>query len=286
MPSIRKSIEKNNIEVARQRLLEAIYSELPDDRHLGRDAVKQLLNTLIAARERGLAFERIAEILKQSGVDVASVTLRRYFFELKTESELAAEAARHTKKVAETRRAIQDKFLALHTEHGDALARQRLTQVAPRFANAFDDVQTPVPTASPEKRVEADSSDQRFQEPKVARPARFESEGVVSEPVADVKLVSTLPTSENANLATPDVQSEGAMTLADIERASLATEERTPLLGDLELRAGDLVYYLSGQPFQGLLTERQIYLLRRVGRIIVPTDLRSSKDFVSMPSQL
>ncbi|APA90253.2 hypothetical protein BJG93_34640 (plasmid) [Paraburkholderia sprentiae WSM5005] len=304
MASTRRSIEKNEIEVARQKLLEAIYSELPDDRFLGRDAVKQLLSTLIAARERGLPFERISDILKQAGLDLAPVTLRRYFFELKTDAELAAENARHAKKVADTRRAIQDKVLELHTEHGNALAakRARLTQATPRFANAFGSESTTpdVPTITPAavhsagtKSVISERENARpaspaapVPPPAASEPARLESEGAVPGPILDVKSSSTLPTSEKANRAAPDIQSDGAMTLADIERASLATEERTELMGDVELRAGELVYYVSGQPFHGLLSQRQIRLLRTVGRIIAPTKGKSSKDFVSMPTKL
>lgn len=77
-----------------------------------------------------------------------------------------------------------------------------------------------------------------------------------------------------------------AMTLTAIADASLATDERTELLEDVELRTGDLVYYVSGKPFEGFLAQRQVFLLRTVGRLIAPTKTRTSKDFVKMPENL
>ncbi|NLP65547.1 hypothetical protein [Paraburkholderia sacchari] len=297
--------EKGDIEVARQRLLEAIYSELPDDRFLKRDAVKQLLSTLIAARERGLAFEKIADILKQAGLDLPVETLRSYFFELKTDAELAAENVRHAKKIAQTRAAIQNKVLELHTEHGNELAakRARLTQAKPQFVNAFGagelepasrpSSQRPEEPRPPKRILKAEiarpaSPAAPLQEPAALEAARMISEGEGAANAEDKSTEIAIPTSENRTRATPAKNSEGevALTLTAIEEASRATEDRTELLDDVELREGELVYYVSGQPFHGLLSQRQIRLLRTVGRIIAPTKGRSSKDFVAMPTKL
>ncbi|MGP8437833.1 hypothetical protein ACT2FY_39080 [Paraburkholderia fungorum] len=305
MPSPKK-FEINDIEMFRQRLLERVLSENKSNRLWKREAVKRLLSALIAARESGMTFEAISEMARESGLDLPTETLRSYFFELKTESELSAERIRHAQKIAQTRESIQKQVLEKHEEHGFALAakRARMTQAMPEVVNAFegDAVSTAgIEQVEPHRPVVSRVERKEMPEHKTARPAspaapvpppaaeepaRFESERVVREPIADVKPASTLPTSEKANRAAPDVQSEGAMTLADIERASLATEERTELVQDVELRAGELVYYVSGQPFQGLLSQRQIHLLRRVGRIIAPTKGMTSKDFVSMPTKL
>ncbi|MDR5776973.1 MULTISPECIES: hypothetical protein [unclassified Caballeronia] len=299
-----KKFERSEIEIARQRLLEAIYSELPDDRFRKRDAVKQLLSTLIAARERGLAFEKIAEILKASGLDLPTETLRSYFFELKTQSELAAEGLRHAQKIALTRDSIQRQVREKHTEHGNTVAtrRARLTQATPPLEDAFkDDPLQPEPfepVAVPRRVTTAMSATILHREnarpaspaapvpPQAAELARIESERVVPETAVGVKAASGLPTSEKAHRAAPGGHSESAVTLSDVEQASLATEERTELLGDLELREGDFVFYVSGQPFHGFLTKGQIRLLRTVGRVIAPTKGKSSKDFVTMPAKL
>ncbi|WP_175946365.1 hypothetical protein [Caballeronia sp. BCC1704] len=309
MPS-KKQVERNDIEIARQRLLEAIYSELPDDRFWKRDAVKQLLSTLIAARERGLAFDKIAEILKQSGLDLPTETLRSYFFELKTQSELAAESIRHAQKIAQARESFQKQIREKHAEHGNAVAmrRARATQATPQLVTAFEDEsehreplveQRPAtPRAakpSPAERKILSRENARPASPAApvppppaaaSEPARIESERTVPETVVAEKPSTALPTSEKDHRSAPDVQSEGARTLAQIEEVSLETEERTELLEDVELREGDMVYYVSGKPFKGFLAFRQIYLLRTVGRLIAPTKTRTSKDFVKMPANL
>jgi hypothetical protein len=301
-----KKIEKSDIEIARQKLLEAIYSELPEDRFQKKEAVKQLLSTLIAARERGLPFEKIAEILQASGVELPAITLRAYFFELKTQAELAAESVRHARKVAETREAIQRRVLEKHVEHGAELAakRARQTQANPRFVNAFEQSGVEPEAAN----VPAMRTEPRAQNPagilkrETARPAspaaplpppaapeaaRINSEGGGAAEASGKSTVAGIPTSEKAESASPAIRADGSpMTLTAIEAVSRETETRTDLLDDVELREGELVFYVSGQPFHGFLSQRQIRLLRTVGKIIAQTKGRSSKDFVSMPTKL
>ncbi|KAA0178791.1 hypothetical protein FX016_22935 [Cupriavidus gilardii] len=287
-----KKIEKDDIEVARQRLLAAIYSELPDDRYLKKQAVKQLLSTLIAARERGLSFEKIAEILQQSGLDLPPSSLRSYYFDLKTQADLAAEAERHARKVAATREAIERKALERHAEHGAAVAERyaRIAQSKPRLVNAFSDLveQTNAPEPKPAGLQGGAARRARPASPAVPLPraaatVRIESEeeGHNARPQEPEMVI---PTSEGDGHRAEDASSQ-VLTLAEIEAASAETEARTELTEDLELR-GEFVYYVSGRPFAGHLTKRQIHLLRSVGRIVAPTKGKSSKDFVAMPQKL
>lgn len=298
MSPTRRKIERNEIEVARQRLLEAIYSELPDDRFAGREAVKQLLGTLMAARDRGLPFERIAGILQQSGVELSPVTLRRYFFELKTEDGLAADSLRHRRKVAQTRDAIQRQMLERHTEHANELAAQQ-TQAAPQPVSTWGGREA-YPDANNSTQEPDESA--RVRRHLAARPARPASpasppaapeamrldSGRLETASADAKsAVNGIPPAEKpAGVPFTIDAGSGPLTLTAIEAASRATEERTDLLEDVELREAELVFYVSGQPFQGFLSQRQIRLLRTVGKIIAPTRGRSSKDFVTMPARL
>jgi len=297
-----KKIEKNNIEVARQRLLAAIYSELPDDRFLKKDAVKQLLSTLIAARERGLAFEKIAEILQGSGLELPAVTLRSYFFELKTQAELATEDARHAKKIAETRDAIHRKVLDRHADHAAELAAQhaRKLQSTAKLVNAFggeppaeqvaaSQSRRPVAPEKPSKLSTARPASPAAPVPPPAapEPARLTREEEGGQARGYVRDVSSLPTSEANPVQGALHRKDGEpLTLGVIEAASLASDERTELEEDVELRGGDLVFYVSGRPFHGLLSKRQVHLLRSVGRIVKPTKGNSSKDFVAMPTKL
>jgi hypothetical protein len=292
----RKTIEKNDIEVARQKLLEAIYSELPDDRFVKRDAVRQLLSTLIAARERGLAFGKISEILQQSGLALPAETLRTYFFQLKTQSELAADSARHARKIAQTREAIQKQVLGRHAAHAHELAanRARWTQAMPQLVNAFGSSDAkPKPETVPSKPAESQAQiTPGVMHGKTARPASPASPP--PPPLAPeaasggaTSTIRSMPPTGKAGSALPTTDTAWApMTLTAIEAASRETEERTDLLGDVELRDAELVFYVSGQPFHGFLSQRQIRLLRTVGRIIAPTKGHSTKDFVSMPTTL
>lgn len=136
MPSTRGTITKENIEIARQKLLEAIFSELPDDRYVGREAIRQLMSTLVAARERGFSFERIAQRLH---LDITPSTLRTYYFQLKSDAEVAAQTVQHRRKVARAREAIAKEVLEKHIEHANELVSRRAlqTQAAPRLVDAF-----------------------------------------------------------------------------------------------------------------------------------------------------
>ncbi|MCW3585147.1 hypothetical protein [Burkholderia cenocepacia] len=296
-----KRLQKEDIERARQVLLAAIYSELPDDRFIKKQAVRQLLSTLIAARDSGMPFERIADVLKTAGLEISSETLRSYFFELKTQEELAAEAQRHAKKVLQTKSALERRALEQHVEHAASIAvdHVRRVQASPRLVNAFSTGSEPSASSSSPAEAKTMSSRQASVTkltgarpaspaapilPLAAESARVDSEkggGSGSEGAA----FSALPTSESQSAPVASNGEEGALTLAAIEQVSLATEERAVLEEDVELR-GDLVFYVSGKPFQGSLTKKQIHLLKTVGRIIAPTKGKSSKDFVAMPPKL
>jgi hypothetical protein len=271
-----------------------------------RDAVKQLLSTLIAARERGLAFGKISEILQQSGLDLPAETLRTYFFQLKTQSELADDSARHARKIAQTREAIQKQVLGRHAAHAHELAanRARRSQATAHLVNAFGSGDAepqpetaPLIPAGPRARKTP-----RVRNDKTARPAspaspppapvapeaaRSESGQAETTGGGAASAVNGIPPSGKTDSASRATDAgRGPMTLTAIEAASRETEERTDLLGDVELRDAELVFYVSGQPFYGFLSQRQIRLLRTVGKIIAPTRGRSAKDFVSMPVTL
>lgn len=298
-----KRLQKEDIERARQILLAAIYSELPDDRFIKKQAVKQLLSTLIAARDSGMPFEKIAEVLKTAGLEISSETLRSYFFELKTQEELAAEAQRHAKKVLQTKSALDRRALEQHVEHAASVAvdHVRRAQASPRLVNAFSTEREPTASSSASPSAKAAFSRQGNGNvtkltgarpaspaapipPHAAESARVDSEKGGGAGSAG-EAATALPTSESQSAPPASSGGDSALTLAAIEQASEATEERAVLEEDVELR-GDLVFYVSGKPFHGTLTKKQIHLLKTVGRIIAPTKGKSSKDFVAMPPKL
>jgi len=266
-----KKINKNNIEIARQKLLEAIYSELPDDRFLKKEAVKQLLSTLIAARERGMAFDKIAKILQEAGFDLPALTLRTYFFDLKRREELTVRGARHVAKVARTRVAIQRQVLDRHVEHAHSVVAERVRQTpsVPRLVNAVAE----------EPQSNGEGSWDAVNGPGAQKLSMTRSTNGAAGP-------DEFPTLEVHTSATTQPDDGGqALTLEAIESASLLALDRIELEEDVELR-GDNVYYTSGRPFRGKLSRRQIHLLRTVGRLIAPTKGASSRDFVVTPTKL
>jgi len=126
-----KRLKKEEIEKARQKLLVAIFSEQPDERYTKKQGIKQLMSTLIAARECGMAFEKIAQILAGAGFELTVETLRSYYFALKTQEELAAEAVIHAGKIVEIRQAIERQSLDQHTEHAPGLAENHVLRTQP-----------------------------------------------------------------------------------------------------------------------------------------------------------
>lgn len=303
-------ISKQKIESARQLLLAEIYTEKADDRHVKRDAIKQLLGPLIAARESGLSFEEISKVFAKAGLALTPKTLERYYYSLKTEEDLAKEAKAHAEKVTKVRQAIEAKALRLHQEHGARVAYEfKEGEIAqPLLYNALQGAgpASPAQVAADAEKATSMTSAQKTRpaSPAASKTAKRPADAV--QPGARSPLANA-PAPKQASgpgLASRDKQpektgSEGelgsvaaqatsdglACTIDEIERASLATEERTAIAEDVEVRQ-ERVYYVSGAPFAGTLTKKQIHLLRTVGRIIALTSGKSSKDFVSMPSKI
>ncbi len=255
-------ISKEKIERARQMLLAEIYTEKSDDRHIKRDAVKQLLAPLIAARESGLSFEEISKIFNKAGLLLSPKTLERYYYALKTEDELTKEAQLHAKKVTKMRQAIEAKTLRAHQVHGTKVALDfiEVMNAQTRLYNALGSTKLLQPIEN--------------MPPEIAKDL---------EPTSEKR---TRSANQSPVVSSSDKRrGETASTINEIERRSFETEERTQIIDDVELRQGR-VYYASGKPFIGTLTKKQIHLLRTVGKIIAISSCESSKDFISMPSKI
>jgi hypothetical protein len=301
---VREVVEIDNIEVARQLLFAEAVGHLDDERVAKKTAVRQLIGTLIGARTRGLSFERMAEIMGEAGIPIAPETLRGYYFELKTETELQEEHRQHAAKLAKARRDLGTKELAKNLQHAQEVA---IEHVASRSAqrprvNAFaskaqqGELARPVPAiAAPPSRPE-----------QAASPARERSAPGGEEPAtpivkatpraaAPVKPEPKRPTAPIASSVTPiektpatgdvDVSAVQARTIDEIATASVGMEVGE-LVENLHVREGNQVWCESGKPYTGLLKAKQVHLLRTVGRLIAPTVGRSSGDFVAMPRDL
>ena len=292
-----RRVAKENIEKARQLLLSEIFREQTDDRFVKREAVKQLLGPLIAARDSGLSFEEIATVFEKAGLELSPTTLRSYFFELKTAEELAREARRHAEKVTKAKAAIDKKYLELHNVHGQSVAMQYANAhyAEPTLYTALE--QSPE-TATGEKNArvpevgEVETSPQATAPAPVAPAPRPTLQSAAGEPQKqnpkakrEDKVEGTARSVEEIERSLSREIDAVAKTIDEIETASLATEERTMLEDDLVVKDGK-VFYASGRAFHGYLSKKQVHLLRSVGKVIAPTAGRSSKEFVAMPPKL
>lgn len=296
MAQIRR-VGKENIEKARQLLLSEIFREQTDDRFVKREAVKQLLGPLIAARDSGLSFEEIATVFEKAGLELSPATLRSYFFELKTAEELAREARRHAEKVTKAKAAIDKKYLELHNVHGQSVAMQYANAhyAEPTLYTALE--QSPE-TATGEKKArvpevgEAETSPLATAPAPVAPAPRPTLQSAAGEPQRQNPKAKREEKAEGTARSVEEIERSlsreidaVAKTIDEIETASLATEERTVLEDDLVVKDSK-VFYASGRAFHGYLSKKQVHLLRSVGKVIAPTAGRSSKEFVAMPPKL
>ena len=287
-----RRVAKENIEKARQLLLSEIFREQTDDRFVKREAVKQLLGPLIAARDSGLSFEEIATVFEKAGLELSPTTLRSYFFELKTAEELAREARRHAEKVTKAKAAIDKKYLELHNVHGQSVAMQYANAhyAEPTLYTALE--QSPE-TATGEKNARVPEVGEVETSPLATAPApRPTLQSAAGEPQKqnpkakrEDKVEGTARSVEEIERSLSREIDAVAKTIDEIETASLATEERTMLEDDLVVKDGK-VFYASGRAFHGYLSKKQVHLLRSVGKVIAPTAGRSSKEFVAMPPKL
>ncbi len=212
----------------------------------GREAVKQLLGPLIAAHENGLSFEEIADIFKKDGLELTASTLRSYYFNMKNKDELAREAHRHADKVIKTKASIEKCLLDAHNERGHEIAIEYAKKLFERTMSYTDLNQT---HDSKKNNVRA---------------------------AIDIPRIKVAEKQTNSSIA---------KTIEEIEKVSLATDDRTILEEDLLVK-DNKVFFASGKAFEGYLSKKQIHLLRSVGKIVAPTSGRSSKEFVSMPTKL
>lgn len=300
--SRRDIIGKENIETARQLLIADTVGYIENERFAKKEAVRDLIGTLIAARNRGLSFERMAQLLENAGVPITAGTLRAYFFKLKTEKQLQEENRKHTEKLAKVRHELSAKELAENLQHAQEVA---IEHVASRFTrrprvNAFanpmnqasevsrsvppvpPDASLPEQAALPALQNDACSGAERVVALAAPAAAPVKLEPRDQSSAVTLSIASSEATFTSMGAAPSAVQ---ARTIDEIATASVGMEVGE-LVENLYVRAGREVWCESGKPYMGLLKARQVHLLRTVGRLIAPTIGRSSGDFVAMPREL
>ncbi len=263
------SVSSEKIEQARQLLLQEIYCEKADARHTRREAIKQLLAPLLAARESGMSFEAIAALLQKAGLVLSPKTLERYYYALKSDEELAKEARQHAEKIHKLRQELQTRSLRVRQEQANKLALQYAAKAQTGLTQQM--------VGSDDAGLDAGSSGNTVVE--LLTPV---AEAYALAPPKALNHVAEC----DSNTPLADINHATAKSIDEIANDSLANIERTVIHADLEVREQQRVFYATGEPFTGTLTKKQLHLLRTTGRVIATSSGKSSKDFVAMRAQI
>lgn len=274
-------LSDDQIAICRELLLSQIQSG-KEQKSSQKAALKKMLSAVIAARNAGISFETIRALLNKAGMPITVETLKKYYFDLRKELEIAVAAKQHAKKVANVQAAIQKKLIF----------RDLATLESPVGSQPGTPIQlTQNDKNGPAKRREKENKTPASKEitPDVVSSALL-SVSVAAENMAVVMNNPVLTTEAAKPIFLAEEAEQEAQTLEEIEVLSLEREKddsfsHPSLPEDVILQDGR-VYFASGKPYLGTLKKKQIYLLRESGRLIAPTPSRTGKDFVTMPRVL
>ena len=280
--------EVDAIDKVRQLLLANVYGDRSADRLVKKEAVRQLLAPIMAARDAGMTYEDISRLFTQGGLALDAETLRKYFGEAKLASDLADDARRHADQVAKARGLIARRRSADAFEQADRAAREGAAVRTPgsQAAGAAtspgrdEDAVRPAATAG----VRGGKGAQAPSPAPAASPAPPVAPRVTARPAAVARPQASHPTM-GVEAKRPALVTGPARTIDEIERDSAQVDQRFVLPHDLEVRDGKVVS-TAGVPYDGMLTRKQLHLLRQVGRLMAPITGESSKAFVEMPERL
>jgi hypothetical protein len=273
-------LSDDQIAICRELLLSQIQSG-KEQKSSRKEALKKMLSAVIAARNAGISFETIRALLNKAGMPITVETLKKYYFDLRKELEIAVAAKQHAKKVANVQAAIQKKLIF----------RDLATLEIPVGTQPGTSIQLW------KKEKSSAKSREREKETLVGKEITTHviSSALLSVTIAAESMTGVnenqLPSADTAKkLALVTDATQEAQTLEEIEALSLEREKddsyaHPDLREDLILKNGR-VYCRSGKPYFGTLKKKEIFLLRKGGTLIAPTPSRTGKDFVTMPRVL
>jgi hypothetical protein len=270
-------------------LLANVYGDRASDRVVKKEAVRQLLAPIMAARDAGMTYEDISRLFTQGGLALEAETLRKYFGEAKLASDLAEDARRHADQVAKARGIIARRRSADAFEQADRVAREGAavsTSGSPAAGAATspgrDEKAVRLAVAA---GVRGGKGAQAPSPSPAAPSAAPAAPRPIALPQAAAARAKALPPTVSAESKRPALATGPARTIDQIERDSAQIDQRFVLPHDLEVRDGK-VFSTAGVPYDGMLTRKQLHLLRQVGRLMAPITGESSKAFVEMPERL
>jgi len=235
------------------------------------------MGPIIAARKSGRTFEQISEIFKDEGLVITPATLRSYYFDFKAETEANKLTARQVEQIQETRDRLTTEKVVKKGDHAHRTAakesRQRLASKMKIIPAAELLVGDPGEDDSTERRPRSVPTQRRPSAP--------------SRPPASKK-GEVLPSHDDQ---IGDRQPPGrAPTLDDLRRYTESADGKEELREDVVLKTDNRAYYASGEPFDGILTSRQIRLLEISRRLVAQKNGeaggRTKGSFTALPDKL
>ena len=285
----KKTIDKDCIDLAAHLLTLAAHQETEDVRKAKQEAVQQLVGPILSARQTGLNFESIAQILLHAGLEIEPSTLRNYFFKAKTVAEVAESAKLHAKRVEDTRRQLLVETSTARNEVARIAAAGVTTKhnQRSRSGQANKDAMAAFLKERQNKDQER-TADQKL----VVLDTVTEPEVVAQEsPRPPSAVAEPSPRSEARGLAEA-AQQLGQSTgqphsIENIAQRSEGQEERVRLDADLVL-IDDCVFSAGDpkEPYFGCLSRKQLHMLRTIKRLVAPKESRTSGDFVKLRREL
>ncbi len=256
----RKRVNSDTINVLRRAVIDFLYeSEESNERYIKREAIKQLMGVIIAAKKSGRSFEELAELFTKNGFDISANTLRTYFFELRADAEIQAETKMLADKIEDTKKSLD---LQRQLVNGTAAHKQAKDRVKKSMAGAYKVI----------PYSEAVSS------PSPAKPVR---------PAAPLQGAASPPSSAVVMGVGGNPPSTGeAPTIEYLKRLSEGAP-KFDLPVDIELRNG-MIFYTTGEPFDGILSIGQLRILETSKKLLArkQASTRTTGAFVAMPTKL
>lgn len=239
----------------RREIIKSIFEARSSENFKKKQMVKSLFAEIAAAKESGIDFQEISNIMERAGVMISHHTLRAYYFQIKQDKEITA---------------ITDKPIATikHLAGRNSIERINSGAIASvKIAKAITAGKIEPKEEVASKAIQSDRQKksekppilpkQKIQEINEARPLAEHFEGL---PVNHLSAIAA----RSKNLA---------------DFPTLET--------DLILLDDDCVYEEgSNMKFTGCLSQRQISMIKNIKKLIAPKKSRTGTDFVKMKTKL
>lgn len=274
---------EGRVDPVRVALFSRIYSDEIQARASKRQRIRSYMSEIVVARNSDMTFEEIARSLTEAGLAVTPATLKSYYRDFKAEAQIAGVTQQLRQLVSDTRNALRTERQVKDGVASAAAAAKEVRGLASRpklVANS--DLRHATSDSNQRAEVRPEKAPRRAAEPvsihSGTRAAAAEAAGTTT--------AATTAAAAAAPAPAPAPRGPGQGPTIDELRASAGQHE--PLREDLVVGPNDRVYYESGEPYESVLTIREVRLLETSRRLLKPSSVetRTGKDFRKLPSTL